>query len=63
MLPVGGHGLSSFVLQEGVIYHAYSAYARGTETLWSMWQWLDLAPLGRNESDMSWFRRHDEYPR
>jgi predicted dithiol-disulfide oxidoreductase (DUF899 family) len=26
-----------------------------------MWQWLDRAPLGRNEGDMSWFRRHDEY--
>ena len=26
-----------------------------------MWQWLDRAPLGRNEGDMSWFHRHDEY--
>jgi predicted dithiol-disulfide oxidoreductase (DUF899 family) len=39
------------------------AYARGTDALWSMWQWLDRAPLGRNEGDMSWFRRHDEYER
>jgi predicted dithiol-disulfide oxidoreductase (DUF899 family) len=27
-----------------------------------MWQWLDRAPLGRNEGDWSWFHRHDEYP-
>lgn len=61
MLPVEGHGLSAFVLDGGVVYHTYSAYARGTDALWSMWQWLDRAPLGRNEGDMSWFRRHDEY--
>jgi len=30
--------------------------------LWAMWQWLDRTPLGRNEGDMSWFHRHDEYP-
>ncbi len=29
---------------------------------WAMWPWLDRAPLGRNEGDMSWFHRHDEYP-
>jgi predicted dithiol-disulfide oxidoreductase (DUF899 family) len=34
---------------------------RGCDVLWSMWQWLDRAPLGRNEQGMSWFRRHDEY--
>jgi predicted dithiol-disulfide oxidoreductase (DUF899 family) len=25
-------------------------------------QWLDRAPRGRNEGDLSWFHRHDEYP-
>ena len=60
-LPVEGHGLSSFARQDGIVYHTYSAYARGCDALWGMWQWLDRAPLGRNESDMSWFRRHDEY--
>jgi predicted dithiol-disulfide oxidoreductase (DUF899 family) len=25
-----------------------------------MYQWLDRAPLGRNES-FGWWRRHDEY--
>ncbi len=39
----------------------YSGYARGLDALWPMWQWLDRAPLGRNEGDLSWFHRHDEY--
>jgi len=63
MLPYEGHGLSVFALDSGVVYHTYSAYARGTDALWGMWQWLDRAPLGRNEEDMSWFHRHDEYNR
>ena len=60
-LPVEGHGLSSFARQDGRVYHTYSAYARGCDALWGMWQWLDRAPLGRNAGDMSWFHRHDEY--
>ena len=43
------------------MFHTYSAYARGFDGLWPMWQWLDRAPLGRNEGDLSWFHRHDEY--
>lgn len=54
-------GMSAFILQEGVVYHTYSAYARGLDVLWSMYQWLDRAPLGRNDSGGLWFRRHDEY--
>ena len=54
-------GMSAFVLEDGVVYHTYSAYSRGFDALWTMWQWLDLAPLGRNEGDLSWFRRHDQY--
>jgi len=53
-------GLSSFVLEDGVVYHTYSAYARGLDGLWGMYQWLDRAPKGRNETGI-WFRRHDEY--
>ena len=53
-------GLSSFVLEDGVVYHAYSAYARGLDNVWGMYQWLDRAPNGRNESGV-WWRRHDEY--
>jgi predicted dithiol-disulfide oxidoreductase (DUF899 family) len=54
-------GMSAFALDDGVVYHTYSAYARGCDVLWTMWQWLDRAPLGRNEGDLSWFRRHDQY--
>jgi predicted dithiol-disulfide oxidoreductase (DUF899 family) len=53
-------GLSAFVLKDGVIYHTYSTYARGLDGLWGMYQWLDRAPLGRNEASV-WWRRHDEY--
>lgn len=53
-------GLSAFVLEDGVIYHTYSTYARGLDGLWTMYQWLDRAPLGRNEKGV-WWRRHDEY--
>jgi hypothetical protein len=42
------------------VYHTYSAYARGLDGLWGMYQWLDRAPRGRNETGV-WFRRHDEY--
>jgi len=53
-------GVSAFVLEDGVVYHTYSAYARGLDGLWGMYQWLDRAPKGRNETD-PWWRRHDEY--
>ena len=53
-------GMSAFALEDGVVYHTYSAYARGLDGLWGMYQWLDRAPLGRNERGM-WWRRHDEY--
>ena len=53
-------GLSAFVLDEGVVYHTYSTYVRGLDGLWGMYQWLDRAPKGRNETG-PWFRRHDEY--
>jgi predicted dithiol-disulfide oxidoreductase (DUF899 family) len=53
-------GMSAFALEDGVVYHTYSAYARGVDGLWGMYQWLDRAPRGRNETGI-WFRRHDEY--
>jgi len=53
-------GVSAFVLEDGVVYHTYSAYARGLDSLWGMYQWLDRAPNGRNETGI-WWRRHDEY--
>jgi predicted dithiol-disulfide oxidoreductase (DUF899 family) len=53
-------GMSAFVLEDGVVYHTYSTYARGLDGLWGMYQWLDRAPKGRNETGI-WWRRHDEY--
>ena len=53
-------GMSAFVLEDGVVYHTYSAYARGLDGLWGMYPWLDRAPRGRNETGI-WWRRHDEY--
>ena len=43
-------GMSAFALEDGVVYHTYSAYTRGLDGLWGMYQWLDRAPLGRNET-------------
>jgi predicted dithiol-disulfide oxidoreductase (DUF899 family) len=59
-------GMSAFALEDGIVYHTYSAYARGLDGLWDMYQWLDRAPRGRNEArtpdaPLNWFRRHDEY--
>jgi predicted dithiol-disulfide oxidoreductase (DUF899 family) len=53
-------GMSAFALEDGVVYHTYSTYSRGLDGLWGMYQWLDRAPLGRNETG-AWYRRHDEY--
>jgi predicted dithiol-disulfide oxidoreductase (DUF899 family) len=54
-------GMSAFALEGGTVYHAYSTYARGLDGLWGMYQWLDRAPRGRNETGV-WWSRHDEYP-
>jgi predicted dithiol-disulfide oxidoreductase (DUF899 family) len=54
--------LSAFVLEDGVVYHTYSCYDRGTDVLNTTWQLLDRAPKGRNEGAVpGWPRRHDEY--
>jgi predicted dithiol-disulfide oxidoreductase (DUF899 family) len=55
-------GMSAFVIEDGVVYHTYSTYARGLDGLWGMYQWLDRSPKGRNETGV-WWRRHDEYPK
>jgi predicted dithiol-disulfide oxidoreductase (DUF899 family) len=57
-----GPGWMAFALEDGVVYHTYSAFARGVDVLWSTYQWLDRAPKGRNETGF-WWRRHDEYQR
>jgi predicted dithiol-disulfide oxidoreductase (DUF899 family) len=53
-------GMSAFALEDGVVYHTYSAYARGLDALWGMYPWLDRASKGRNETGV-WWRRNDEY--
>jgi predicted dithiol-disulfide oxidoreductase (DUF899 family) len=53
-------GMSAFALEDGVVYHTYSTYARGLDALWGMYPWLDRAPLGRNETG-PWWHRRDEY--
>ena len=53
-------GVSAFALEDGVVYHTYSAYARGLDSLWGVYQWLDRAPLGRNEKGV-WWKHHDRY--
>ena len=53
-------GMSAFVLEDAVVYHTYSTYARGVDALWGMYPWLDRTPKGRNETGV-WWRRHNEY--
>lgn len=53
-------GMSAFAIDDGVVYHTYSAYARGLDGLWGAYEWLDRAPKGRNEAGV-WRRRHEEY--
>jgi predicted dithiol-disulfide oxidoreductase (DUF899 family) len=55
-------GMSAFVIENDVVYHTYSAFARGLDALWGVYQWLDRAPKGRNETGF-WWRRSDEYNR
>jgi predicted dithiol-disulfide oxidoreductase (DUF899 family) len=58
-------GLSAFALDDGVVYHTYSCYARGLDAFNGANQLLDRAPKGRDEDDLpvpvAWLRRHDEY--
>ena len=53
-------GVSAFALEDGVVFHTYSTYARGIDALWGMFQWLDRAPQGRNPNG-AWLRHHDRY--
>jgi len=53
-------GMSAFALEDGVVYHTYSTYARGLDALWGAYQWLDRAAKGRNETG-HWWRHHDQY--
>ena len=58
-------GLSAFIKDDGTVFHTYSAYARGLDILLGTYNFLDMAPKGRDEDalpwSMAWVRRHDEY--
>ena len=58
-------GLSAFIKDDGAVFHTYSAYARGLDILLGAYNFLDMAPKGRDEDalpwSMAWVRRHDEY--
>jgi predicted dithiol-disulfide oxidoreductase (DUF899 family) len=59
-------GLSAFIKGEGGnVLHTYSSYARGLDMLVGTYNFLDMAPKGRDEDalpwTMAWVRRHDEY--
>ncbi len=49
----------------GGVFHTYSTYARGIDLLNNAYNYLDLAPKGRDEAGRGvfWVRRHDEYDR
>jgi predicted dithiol-disulfide oxidoreductase (DUF899 family) len=61
------HGVSVFHKDDkGDIFHTYSTYARGCETLIGAYHYLDLTPKGRNETGPNhnltdWVRHHDLY--
>ena len=52
-------GVSAFALEDGKVFHTYSAYERGVDAIWGVYAWLDRAPKGRNE-DGYWHRRRYE---
>jgi predicted dithiol-disulfide oxidoreductase (DUF899 family) len=68
--PVEGYeelpGISVFYKNErGEVFHTYSCYERGIDMVNGAYQFLDLAPKGRDEDglddSMAWVRRHDQY--
>jgi predicted dithiol-disulfide oxidoreductase (DUF899 family) len=59
-------GISVFYRnQDGVLFHTYSAYARGIDMMNTAYQYLDLVPKGRDEDQldfvMEWVQYHDRY--
>ena len=49
----------------GNIFHTYSSYGRGLDIFIGAYNWLDIAPKGRDEEGlahtMAWVRHHDKY--
>jgi predicted dithiol-disulfide oxidoreductase (DUF899 family) len=61
-----GPGASAFFKDAaGTVFHTYSTYGRGLDMLLGVYNWLDLAPKGRDEQGlaftMAWVRHHDKY--
>jgi len=66
-------GLSVFIRDSDDVFRTYFTTNRGAEALGSVWTFLDLTPLGRQEEwedspdgypqtkPYEWWRRHDEY--
>lgn len=58
-------GTSCFAKKDGKVYHTYSTYSRGLDRLNGVYNYLDIAPKGRDEAGlpfpMAWVKRHDEY--
>lgn len=64
-------GVSVFVRDGDHVFHTYSTYARGLDTLVSTYHYLDLTPFGRGEGwggmvdldglGRGWLRHHDRY--
>ena len=58
-------GISVFLKEDNEVFHSYSTYGRGLDMLNGAYHYLDLTPMGRDESDLSftqaWVKRNDEY--
>lgn len=58
-------GLSVFYKDGDQVFHTYSVYARGLETLDGAYHFIDLVPKGRDEEGLpypqAWWRHHDRY--
>jgi predicted dithiol-disulfide oxidoreductase (DUF899 family) len=58
-------GISVFFKDDaGQVFHTYSTYGRGVETMMGTYRFLDLVPKGRDEASgagMAWVRHHDRY--
>jgi len=58
-------GISVFFKDEdGSVFHTYSTYGRGVELMMGSYDFLDIAPRGRDEDQgrgMAWVRHHDRY--
>ena len=66
-------GLSAFLRDGDDVFRTYFTDSRGVEALGSVWTFLDLTPLGRQEEwevspagraqtpPYQWWNRHDEY--